>query len=105
MTFEEHARDGNVYGAIRQATTFSALWAIGSSWASAVREISRLLLPDDVVDRVLAEVLSATVTTALGIGVSIFAMRVGRSVKKQPIAPTQERKRTPPPQAVRASKQ
>ena len=104
MTFEAHARDGNVYGAIRQATTFSALWAIGSSWASAVREISRLLLPDDVVDRVLAEVLSATLITVLGISVSIFAMRVGRSAKKQPLVLAQERKRVPP-QAVRALKQ
>ena len=104
MTFEEHARDGNVYGAIRNATTFSALWAIGSSWASAVHEISRLLLPDDIVDRVFAEILSATVTTVLGVGISIFAMRVGRSEKAHPIAPAQVQMRAPS-QAVRALRQ
>jgi hypothetical protein len=78
MTFEERAVRGDAGGALRSAAIYGALWAIGSSWSTAIREIVRLVLPEDTMDAVLAEFAAAGLVTAVGMGVALLVGRCGK---------------------------
>lgn len=73
MSFEQRARDRDAVGAVSTAAVYGALWAIGSSWSTAIREVTRLLLPEDTLDAVAAEVVAATLVTFIGVGVAFLA--------------------------------
>ena len=75
MSFESAVAQGSALGALKAATIYGSLWAIGSSWANAIREIARLVLPEDTMEAVLAEALAAGITTVLGVGVALLAAR------------------------------
>ena len=84
MTFEERAVRGDAGGALRSAAIYGALWAIGSSWSTAIREIARLVLPEDTMDAVLAELAAAGIVTVVGLGIALL---VGRCVVRPSSAP------------------
>lgn len=68
--FQSEVDRGNPFGALRHAAIFAVLWAIGTSWSTAIREIAVLLVGEDTFDVVLAELFAAGVTTILGIGIA-----------------------------------
>lgn len=70
-TFEQRAIQGDVFGVVRLASLNGALWAVGIAWANAIREIARVLVPDDDMDIVLAELAAAGVSTLLGVGIAL----------------------------------
>lgn len=70
-SYEDHIQNGSIMGAFQQAVVYGALWSIGSAWSVAIREITRLLVPDDTFDTILAELGASLVTTVLGVGVSL----------------------------------
>lgn len=74
-TFSEHAARGDALGALRASVVTGTLWAIGIAWATAIREITRAVLPQDTLDVVLAELLAAGITTLLGVGVAVLTAR------------------------------
>ncbi|OUU49683.1 MAG: hypothetical protein CBC12_07610 [Candidatus Puniceispirillum sp. TMED52] len=76
--FYEQTARGDALGAISTAASFSALWAIGSAWSNAIRAISLELFPHATMDIVLAEVMAATITTLLGLGVAFTVARSWR---------------------------
>ena len=86
MSFEERAVRGDAGGALRAAAIYGALWAIGSSWSTAIRAIALLILPSDTMEAVIAELAAAGVVTVLGLGTALL---VGRC--------TFRRSRPPPP--------
>ena len=72
MSFEQRARNRDALGAVSTAAVYGALWAIGSSWSTAIREVTRLLLPTDTLDAVVAEVVAAALVTVFGVGVAFL---------------------------------
>ena len=72
--FHDHLANGDALGALRSATTFAALWSIGTAWTTATRAIALLLLPHETMDLVWAEILAASITTVLGIGTAFVVM-------------------------------
>ena len=93
-SFQEYAVRGDAAGAFRMAAINGALWAIGISWSTAIREITLLILPDDTTDAVLAELLAVTVTTTLGV---TLALVIGRDWCRTRPPPEPS---VPPPGAV-----
>lgn len=75
MAFHESAEKGDVVNSFRIAIVYGSLWAIGSSWATAIRETVIALVPEDSDNQVMAELGSAALATVLGVGVSILATR------------------------------
>lgn len=75
MSFAEHAANGNALGVLRSAAITGSLWAVGISWATAIREVSLLLMPGDTRDAVFAEVLATAITTCFGVGIALVAGR------------------------------
>ena len=86
MSFQERAERGDPFGAFQYAAVAGSLWAIGSSWSTAIRQIVRTLLPEDTMDIVIAEVVSALATTGLGISIAICVTRQCRR-KTSHVAP------------------
>ena len=74
-SFHERTQNGDTLGAIQFALVYGSLWAIGSSWATAIHEITRAILPLGTINVVIAELLASGVTTLLGIGISIIVTR------------------------------
>ena len=74
--FTQSVQRGDALSALRMASVNGALWAIGSSWSNAIREIARVIVPlrasDDIV---LAEILAAAVVTFIGLGISLLVTR------------------------------
>tara|TARA_B110000046_G_scaffold78194_1_gene86318 strand:- start:167 stop:463 length:297 start_codon:yes stop_codon:yes gene_type:complete len=75
MSFHDEVREGNALAALKAATVSGALWAIALSWATAIREISRLVLPEDTMEAVVAELVAASITTGLGMGIALLVAR------------------------------
>ena len=75
MSFQKSAADGDIVGALQLAVVYGSLWAIGSSWSTAIRGVVLFILPDDSRDVVFGEFLSASITTVLGVFVSVAAAR------------------------------
>lgn len=86
MSFQDRAINGDFIGVVKMATINGALWAIGSSWSNSIREISRLLFPEDTLDAVLAEVIATVITTCIGIGVALLAGRTWCNKRIEPVA-------------------
>ena len=91
MSFEERAARGDALGTLRIAAINGALWAIGTAWSNAVREVTRALLPDDTMDIVLAEVVAALITTVIGVGLALFVARKWCARTPEPPAPPPRR--------------
>ena len=85
-TYHEHINNGRIMDAFLQAIVYGALWSIGSAWSIAIREITRILVPDDTFDTILAELGAALLTTVLGVSVSVAIAHCSRS--KTPPPPT-----------------
>lgn len=76
--FYEQTARGDALGALSTAASFSALWAIGSAWSTAIRAISLELFPHETMDIVVAEMAAASTTTILGL---VVALAIARSCK------------------------
>lgn len=87
MSFEEYAVNGNAMGVLKMAAINGALWAVGVSWATAIREVALLVMPDDTEDAVVAEVAAAGITTVIGVGVALVAGRTWCTCKPWPPPP------------------
>lgn len=72
-SFETYAVAGDVGAALRFSVLNGALWAIGSAWATATREVAMLLLPadDTATQAAWVEVVAACVVTGLGLAVAL----------------------------------
>lgn len=86
-TFEDHARDGNPLGALRTAIAYGSLWAIGSSFANSIHEITRVLFSDSEMDIIIAEVLATGLTTAFGVTIAVLALRDYQCCRPAPPPP------------------
>lgn len=75
MTFQERAERGDVVGALRVAMVYGSLWAIGSSWSLAIRQIVVEIVPAGTSNKVFAELGAALITTGLGVFVALAAAR------------------------------
>lgn len=105
MTFQQSAENADIVSLFRIAIIYGSLWAIGSSWSTAIREIVMTLVPNDTDERVWAELGAAAITTFIGIGVAVLSTRDccsylgGRkradvSTRRDSVAPA---RRLPPP--------
>ena len=62
--------------AIQTAVVYGSLWAIGTSWSTAIREMVLVALPNNgTSSNVAGEFLAAVLTTFLAILISTFAVR------------------------------
>lgn len=75
MSFVDRAAQGDACGALKQATVYGALWAIGSSWSTAIRAIALQLFPHDDMEVVWAELAAAGMVTAIGLTLSLVVAR------------------------------
>lgn len=93
MSFADEVTRGNALGAVRAAFVSGTLWAIAIAWSTAIREITRAILPDDTRDVVLGELLAASITTGVGVTVAIAATRPWCERKSAPAVPSRGRGR------------
>ena len=75
MTFHESAARGDITTTLQTAVVYGSLWAIGSSWSTAIREIVVTVMPDSDNNRILAELGSAALTTVFGVAVAVITTR------------------------------
>ena len=75
MSYAESATDGNLIGMLRFAMLNGALWAVGTSWSTAIRAVTLQIVPNDAQDVVFGEIAAATVTTFFSVAVSYAVMR------------------------------
>jgi hypothetical protein len=75
MSYAQSATDGNWVGMLRFAVLNGALWAVGTSWSTAIRAVTLQIVPKDSQDVVFGEIAAATVTTLLSVAVSYAVMR------------------------------
>ena len=80
-TYQEAVLQGNSILIVQQSIITASLWAIGSSWATAIREVSLSLLPD-ITSTVFAELCAAFLTTGLAIAITLFVIRSTKFVNK-----------------------
>ena len=90
QTFNDSAARCDALGTLRNGLLGGAFWAIGSAWSVAVREVTLLVLPEDRIDTVMAEVLAAGITTIAGVSIALVV-----SLCKSPCNAT--RAAAPPP--------
>ena len=98
MSFEESAKSGSLIDTFRFAAVAGSLWAVGSSWALAIRQIVLEIMPADSGNVVLAELGAAAITTVFGVGIAVLAARYCKCHKRK--APDL----SPPPRAVLAQR-
>lgn len=60
---------------LRFAVLNGALWAVGTSWSTAIRAVTLQIVPNDAQDVVFGEIAAATVTTLISVVVSYAVMR------------------------------
>lgn len=84
MSYAESATEGNWVGMLRFAVLNGALWAVGSSWSTAIRAVTLQIVPNDSNDVVLGEIAAATVTTLLSVVVSYAVMRQSCCRRRRP---------------------
>ena len=97
MSFEESAKKGSLIDTFRFAAVAGSLWAVGSSWALAIRHIVLEIMPTDTNDVVLAELGAAAITTAFGVAIAVIAGRYCRCHKWKAPEP-------PPPRPILAER-
>ena len=73
--FYDLARRGHAFGALKSATVTASLWAIGSAWSVAIRAIVLEVLPNDQMERVIAELAAAGITSVFGVTIAILAAK------------------------------
>lgn len=73
--FFEYASKGSMLSAFRYSALYAVLWAIGTSWSTAIRSIVLELFPHDTMDIVIAELSAAAATTILGLGIAYVSTR------------------------------
>ena len=76
MSFYEFVNEGNALGALRLAAINGALWAVGSAWATGTREVALTIVPDDRVDKIIAELFATFLVTVFGVSVALFIGRI-----------------------------
>ena len=81
-SYQAAALEGDATGVLREAVLHASLWAIGSSWALAIREAVTASFPDTG-DAVVAELLAAAVTTAFALGATFGATRCCRATARR----------------------
>lgn len=89
MSFHQSAERGDFVTTLSYASLNGALWAVGSAWATAIREIMVVLIPrtdDNLV--VLTELGSASIVTVSAASVAILIMKTWSCCEKR---------RAPPP--------
>ena len=72
-TYEQSVQNGEIVQSFRNAIVYASLWAIAASWANAVRGIAILIVPQEEFDIVIAEILAAVVTTAIGVTIAYLS--------------------------------
>ena len=87
MSFSEQVRQGDAVAALRTATVYGALWAIGSSWSTAVRKIVLQIVVHVSLPEVWGELLAVGITTILGIGVALVAVQPCRRLPTTLVPP------------------
>ena len=92
-TFHEQTQRGDAFGALASAASFSALWAIGAAWSTAIRAISLELFPHASLDVVFAELVAALITTGVGISIALLLARSCRLCRSNSVT-------SPPPNPV-----
>ena len=75
MSYAESASEGNWVGMLRFAVLNGALWAVGTSWSTAIRAVTLQIIPNDSRDVVFGEIAAASITTLLSVAVSYAVMR------------------------------
>lgn len=95
MSYAESATAGNFVDMLRFAILNGALWAVGTSWSTAIRAVTLQVVPGDSRDVVLGEIAAASVTTVISVVVSYAVMRRGCCAR--PPSPT-------PPVTTRSSR-
>lgn len=75
MTYAESAAEGNWVEMLRFAVLNGALWAVGTSWSTAIRAVTLQIVPNGARDVVFGELAAATVTTVVSVSVSYAVMR------------------------------
>ena len=73
--YTESATRGEIALTTRYAILTGALWAVGSSWSTAIRSVVLQLIPDDTHDIVVGEILAAFLTTIIAVGLSLVVGR------------------------------
>ena len=73
--FYEYASNGSMFSAFRYSVIYAVLWAIGTSWSTAIRSISLELFPHDTMDVVFAELAAALATTIIGLTIAYVTTR------------------------------
>lgn len=73
MSFHESTSKGDVILSLKTGIVYGALWAIGSSWSVAIREVVLLLVPENSDNQVLAELGAALLTTTFGVATALLA--------------------------------
>lgn len=85
MSFHASAREGDFFTAISYASVNGALWAVGSAWATAIREIMIFIIPRDNDNLVVVtELGSASITTVLAAGVAVLIMKSWKCCESEP---------------------
>ena len=86
ISYQEAAKKGNISDVLRQAALFASLWALGSSWAVAIREcIISLNIAGG--NRVLSELTAASITTLFALGVTALAGVLSMHSQKTQVQP------------------
>ena len=88
MSYAESATAGNWVDMLRFAILNGALWAVGTSWSTAIRAVTLQIVPRDSRDVVLGEIAAASVTTVLSVVVSYAVMRRGCCARRPSSPPT-----------------
>ena len=94
MSFQQSAQKGDFLTTLSYACLNGALWAVGSAWATAIREIMVVVIPrtnDNLV--VLTEFGSAGITTVLAAGVAVLIMKTWTccGASKRVVVPSEHR--------------
>ena len=72
MSYYDSASKGDILSTLRFGIVTGSLWAIGTSWATSIREIVILIFPKDNMNQALGELLSVFLTTILGVGTAVL---------------------------------
>jgi hypothetical protein len=88
-SFERAAVEGRVGSLLQSGAVSGALWAVAIAWSTAIRAVALAIVPDDTLDRVVAELVAAAIVTVFAIGIALV---VGRNwcggADKEPTPPS-----------------
>ena len=94
MSFQEQIERGDIVQSLRVAVVYGSLWAVGTGWSNAIREVTVTLVPRGDGGKVFGELFAAVVTTFLGVGLGyIVYIRPFRAANNPP-PPSEKRTQT-----------